>query len=70
MMIDKSFEIAQWQYDNYLPPEQVVVCECDVCGDDIYEGDDHYVIDGDVFHIDCIHDWARLFRKEAIYADL
>lgn len=58
------------------PPEEVVVAHCDCCGDEIYEGEDVYEIDGDLIHEDCLWDYAkrrfadckRQATREQVYA--
>lgn len=36
---------------------------CAVCGEPIEYGEDHYDIDGELIHEDCLRDWADKFRK-------
>lgn len=58
------------------PPEDVVVGYCACCGDEIYEGDDVYEIDGDLIHDDCLREYAEKFfsdckkqaTREQVYA--
>lgn len=38
--------------------------ECVVCGDGITICDDYYDIDGDLIHDDCLHEWAKQYRKQ------
>jgi hypothetical protein len=48
------------------PPEARIVCECDCCGGEIYEGEDIYEIDSDVLHVDCFIDWCfKYFNPQA-----
>lgn len=49
------------------PPQDVIVCQCAECGEDIYEGDDVYIIDHDIIHKECIEDYFSDNLREAIY---
>lgn len=41
--------------DKHLePPEDIVFCLCDACGEDIYVGDMYYKIDNENIHDDCL----------------
>lgn len=41
------------------PPEPSVVCECDVCGQDIYDCETYWDIEGDIVCSDCLRDYAE-----------
>ncbi len=38
-----------------------VFAQCDHCGEDIYEGEEIYDLDGTLLHEDCLRDYARAF---------
>lgn len=41
-------------------PQQIPpICACDRCGDELYEADECYLIDGEVICPDCLPDMAR-----------
>ena len=44
------------RYYEETKPKRIGVCE--QCSDAIYEDDEHYDIDGDMIHWDCLRDWA------------
>lgn len=49
----------------FLDPEPPrVVCQCEYCHEEVYEGDDVYNIDGEIIHEDCFVDYCR-----DVYAD-
>ena len=37
-----------------------------VCNEAIYEDEDHYDIDGDLLHEECLVEWAEQFKKRSI----
>lgn len=39
--------------------------KCIHCGEDVYDYDDHYDIDGDLIHEDCLSGWAEQYRRGA-----
>ena len=41
------------------PKEPVVFCTCDECGQDIYEGEEYWVIDGCTVCDDCLRAFAE-----------
>lgn len=41
-------------------PQAIGVCAA--CGDDIYEDEDHYEIDGELVHEDCLELWAGEYK--------
>lgn len=43
----------------HIEPRTVAVC--DVCHEPIYVGDDHYSIEDETIHEDCLHDWAKQY---------
>lgn len=43
------------------PKEPVVFCTCDECGQDIYEGEEYWVIDGCTVCDDCLRDFAEKY---------
>lgn len=36
--------------------------KCEYCGEDILSGDEHYAIDGEMLHWDCLREWAEKYR--------
>ena len=48
------------------PPDPRILGTCDGCGGEIYEGEGIYNISGDRIHEDCLYDWAREFKSEAV----
>ena len=36
---------------------------CIHCDEDIYEGEPHYDIDGDLLHEDCLWGWAQEYKR-------
>lgn len=63
--MDYGLSRAQEQYDNQLPDEEIIFNICDVCGEEIYVGDEYYDIDGIIIHDECLKDWAKEYKKEA-----
>lgn len=58
----------------YEPPEDKVYATCSHCGNEIYEGEMFYDIEGDYIHEDCLHDYADNYFKDCkreadIYAE-
>ena len=53
-------DILQMERYGELNPKEAV-CTCDMCGEDIYEGEDYYQINNDNICKFCIND----FRKTA-----
>lgn len=45
--------------------ERKVLGACEYCGEPIYEGETHYMLeDGTMLHDDCGMDWLNKYRKE------
>ncbi len=53
-------DILRMEKYGELNPEEAIYT-CDICGEEIYEGDDYYSIEGDYICTSCIDD----FRKTA-----
>ena len=49
---------------SYSDPKIHVVTGCEECGEEIYEGDDYYLIDGKAYCPDCIRDMKRMATYE------
>lgn len=48
------------------PPEDEPCGACEVCGLDIYQGDNYYMMpNGDMVCEDCLLDWASKFERTA-----
>ena len=45
--------------------EAEVIGKCEHCGDDIYEGEDYYDIEGEIIHEDCLREWAEKYLVRA-----
>ena len=43
-------------------PEPPVIGTCEACRAEIHAGEDHYNIEGDLLHDDCLLDWAWKYR--------
>ena len=41
-----------------------IIGRCAVCGDEIYEGETIYRIDGDLIHEECLREWAENEYRE------
>lgn len=41
--------------------ESRVIGYCEACREAICEGDNHYSIEGDLVHDDCLQDWAAKY---------
>ena len=55
-------------YDRMMDTQQqemVVFKTCDMCGGEIYEGDEYYDFDDEVICEDCLMDYVNEFRKTA-----
>ncbi len=48
------------------PPEDVIFAHCDRCGDEIYEGDTYYAIDGENICVDCLRDFASDYFADCV----
>ena len=57
-----SYYVPDYKLD---PPEDKVFCECDACGQEIYEGGTYYDIDGDNIHDDCFELYFHQNQKIA-----
>ena len=55
-------DAARYYEEN--KPKKIGVCE--QCSDPIYEGDDHYDIDGDMVHWDCLTDYMDKYRVRGL----
>lgn len=50
-----------------------ILCKCSKCGEEIYDGDEIYVFDGETYHEDCFRDnmleilESKGARKEIAY---
>jgi len=52
-------------YDyRYEQPNAKVFCECDWCGDPIYEGDVYYIFEGMNICIGCMTECRRIAGEE------
>lgn len=53
------------RYDEYLEGRRERHCrgECIHCGEAVYDYDDHYDIEGDVLHQECLTGWAEQYRR-------
>ena len=36
---------------------------CSHCGEDVYDYEDYYDIDGELLHDDCLRGWAEQYKK-------
>ncbi len=42
-------------------------CKCEICGKDIYEGDEYYEIDGHAYCEDCIWNSSKIAGEDDDY---
>jgi predicted RNA-binding Zn-ribbon protein involved in translation (DUF1610 family) len=49
------------------PPEPVAVCQCALCGEDIYEGETCYELGLDFYCENCIEDCKRTAERVMDY---
>jgi len=59
-----GFYIGDWEHalDVYLttPPEEPESqCKCCICKEELFEGDDYYDIEGDIYCEDCAEGWLE-----------
>lgn len=59
-----SFNSALDRYLTEEPDEPRVVYECDMCGCEIYEGDDYYEIGDTKLCEDCMGDCKKTAERE------
>lgn len=45
--------------------EPQTVGTCEHCNEPIYAWEDHYDIEGELLHDDCLVDWADKYRKKS-----
>lgn len=55
------------RWDAMMERQRESCCRgrCTHCGEDVYDYEDHYDIDGDLFHEECLLDWAQQYRRGA-----
>ena len=53
-----------WDAEQERKRERCCRGRCTHCGEDVYDYDDYYDIEGDILlHDDCLIDWAAQYRK-------
>lgn len=53
------------ELERFGMPEPVVFEKCQICGNEIYEGEEYYAMIDDVVCEDCIFDYTREFKLVA-----
>lgn len=46
-------------------PEIEPYCQCDMCGEPIYDGEDYWDINGDIVCEDCLLEYMQCFKRTA-----
>ena len=57
-------------YDSWktTPPEAPDSdCKCAICGEDLYEGEDIYVVEDEVLCVDCAEEWFADHKTVVTY---
>lgn len=65
---DMLLERQRDAYDRMMDTQQqeiVVFKTCDMCGNEIYEGDEYYDFDDEVICEDCLMDYVNEFKTIA-----
>ena len=56
MTLEESLALAEKHYLSKADPPRDPVENCEICGEELYEGDDAYEILGKVYCVHCIED--------------
>ena len=58
-----KFNLPDW----YVEPKELIIFDtCDECGREIYANKEYYDFDGIIICENCLYDYARRFKKEAM----
>ena len=60
---DPVRDFDRWDADQERRRERCHRGRCTHCGEDVYEYDDYYDIEGDLVHSECLVDWAEQYRR-------
>ena len=56
-------DFSRWDAEQERKRERHCRGACTHCGEDIYDWEDYYDIDGTLLHDDCLIDWAAQYKK-------
>lgn len=62
---DPATDFDRWDADQERKRERHVRGRCTHCGEDVYDWEDYYDIEGDLLHEDCLVSWAEQYKVGA-----
>lgn len=60
---DPVADFNRWDADMERRREEHCRGRCTHCGEEVYDYDDYYDIEGELLHEDCLYDWAAQYKK-------
>lgn len=60
---DPVADFKRWDGEMHRRQERCRRGRCLHCGEDIYDYEDYYDVDGILLHEDCLFDWAAQYKK-------
>ena len=61
---DPVRDFERYDRDQWRRQERMCKGKCAHCGEDVYEYEEHYDLDGDLVHSDCLMGWADNYKVE------